>query len=132
MAKLSETAFLKFPFEMGAGGPRSSGRMDHVREQIEQVLFTDPGERVFHPEFGVGVRALLFEPNAPALKEITRKRLTASIADTLRGEVDPRTLEIDVDQQDERLLVRISYTLAALGLQESHTIDVTGGGGADG
>ena len=96
------------------------------------MLFTDPGERVVHPEFGVGVRALLFEPNAPALKEITRKRLTASLADTLRGEVDPRTLEIDVDQQDERLLVRISYTLAALGLQESHTSDVTGGGGADG
>ncbi len=132
MAKLSDATFLKFPFEMGVSGPRSSGRTDHVREQIEQVLFTDPGERVFLPEFGVGVRALLFEPNAPVLKEVARKRLLASLAEALRGEVDPRTLEVEVDQREERLLVRISYALAALGLQESHTIDVTGGGGANG
>ena len=132
MATLGDTTFLKFPFRMGADGPHSSGRIDHVREQIEQVLFTDPGERVFHPEFGVGVRALIFEPNAPALKEVARKRLLASLADALRGEVDPRTLEVDIDQEDERLLVLISYALAAMGHRESHTIDVTTGGASDG
>ncbi len=36
----------------------------HIREQIEQVLFTDPGDRVFRPEFGAGVRRLVFEPNS--------------------------------------------------------------------
>ncbi len=35
----------------------------HIREQIEQVLFTDPGERVFRPELGAGMRQLVFEPN---------------------------------------------------------------------
>ena len=38
-------------------------RVRHIREQIEQVLFTDPGERVFRPEFGAGVRRLVFEPS---------------------------------------------------------------------
>ena len=132
MAKLSDPGYLKFPFRLEADGPRSSGRTAHVREQIEQVIFTDPGERVFRPEFGVGVRALLFEPNAPALEKLTQKRLLASLADALRGEVDPRTLEIEVSQAEERLFVHVAYALAAVGHRESHSVEVTTGGGGNG
>lgn len=129
MPRLSDPGYLKFPFRVGHDGPRTSSRAEHVREQIEQVLFTDPGERVFRPEFGAGVRALLFEPNASALRELARKRLIASLAAALRGEVDPRTLEVEIDQDGERLLIRIAYALAAIGHRESHTLAVGPGGG---
>ena len=100
MAGLAESHYLRFPFSVSTDGPRTSSRSEHVREQIEQVLFTGPKERVFRPEFGVGVRRLVFEPNNAALWNITRKQLSASLAEALRGEVDPKTLEIDIDHEE--------------------------------
>ena len=132
MAGFAESSYLKFPFSVSADGPETSSRSEHVREQIEQVLFTSPKERVFRPEFGVGVRRLVFEPNNAALWNITRKQLSASLAEALRGEVDPRTLEIEVEGEGEKLKVLISYTLATIGHSERHEILVGTGGGTSG
>lgn len=129
MAGLSQAQYLKFPFSVGVDGPRTSSRPDHVREQIEQVLFTDPKERVFRPEFGVGVRRLVFEPNNVALKNTTLKRLNASLAEALHGEVDPRTLEIDVRHEGEKLIIHITYVLAAINRQEAHAFALDASGG---
>lgn len=114
MPGLSESQYLKFPFAVGFDGPKTSSRPDHVREQIEQVLFTHPGERWFRPEFGVGIRALLFEPNGTALWELTKKRLLASLADALRGEVEASSIEVKVEGVEEKLLIVIAYSLAAI------------------
>jgi phage baseplate assembly protein W len=129
MPGLSESHYLKFPFSVGKDGPKTSSRSDHVREQIEQVLFTSPKERVFRPEFGVGVRRLVFEPNNNILRNTTVKRLNAALAEALHGEVDPRTLEIDVSSEDEKLIINISYVLAAINRQESHKFAVGSSGG---
>jgi len=72
MPHLIDPAYLSFPLRIGARGAATSGRRDHVRQQIEQVLFTDPGERVYRPEFGAGIRALIFEPNGSVLADILR------------------------------------------------------------
>jgi len=122
MSGLSESQYLKFPFSVGTDEPKTSTRSEHVREQIEQVLFTSPKERVFRPEFGIGVRRLVFEPNNIALRNTTVKRLNASLAEALHGEVDPRTLEIEVSNEDAKLKIQISYILAAVNKKESHTI----------
>lgn len=132
MARLTASTYLTFPFRVAADGPATSGRARHVREQIEQVLFTNPGERVFRPEFGAGIRSLVFEPNASALWQVTRKRLIASLAEALHGEVDSRTLEVEVEGEGEKLMVVISYALATLGHSERHEIAVGSGGGGDG
>lgn len=66
MQRLSDPSYLAFPFRIGTDGAKTSTRARHVREQIEQVLFTNPKERVFRPDFGAGVRKLIFEPNASA------------------------------------------------------------------
>ena len=121
MPGLIESQYLKFPFSVGDDGPKTSSRSDHVREQIEQVLFTSPKERVFRPAFGVGVRRLIFEPNNVALRNSTVKLLDASLAEALHGEVDPRTLEVEVRSEDEKLIIRISYILAFINRRESHT-----------
>lgn len=115
---LDNPDFMAFPLTIGDQGAAGSDRRAHVREQIEQLLFTHPGERWFRPEFGVGIRALVFEPNNQALWEITRKRLLASLADALVGEVDPASLEATVSGQNERLLVTISYRLATINHRE--------------
>ncbi len=121
--RLPTGSYLSFPFRMKSDGGATSGRAAHVREQIEQVLFTDPGERVFRPEFGAGVRRLVFEPNSTALWEVVRKRLQASLNVALQGEVDPKTLEIEVSADEdnpERLLIEVSYVLATIRHRESH------------
>ena len=48
----------------GRGRTAATGGADHIRDLIEQVLFTSPGERVMRPDFGAGLLALVFEPNS--------------------------------------------------------------------
>ena len=86
-----DVAFPWFVDVRGATG--TADREEHVRDLIEQVLFTSPGERVFRPEFGFGARRHVFEPNAAPLWELARHRLFGSLAEALAGEVDPKTLD---------------------------------------
>jgi len=125
MRRLADPPYLAFPFRVGDSGPELSDRSRHLREQIEQVLFTNPGERVFRPEFGAGVKTLIFEPNTSPLWTITRKRLIASLAEALKGEVDPRSLTIEVTGEEEKVFVTISYTLATLGHSEEQRFSVS-------
>lgn len=117
MSRLNNPNYMKFPLEISSDGADISARLQHVREQIEQVLFTSPSERWYRPEFGVGIRTLVFEPNNHLLWEVTKKRLMASLIDALAGEVDPASLQVDVVGEEEKLIVTIAYTLATI----SHT-----------
>ncbi len=126
-SRLPRVRYLSFPFRMGENGGELSARAAHIREQIEQVIFTSPGERVFRPEFGFGARQHVFENNAIPLWETIRTRLHSSLAEALAGEVDPKTLRIEVGAppgQEEQLLVSISYELAALQKEEHHEFTV--------
>jgi len=139
MRRLPSTSYLSFPFRIEAGGAQASSRRTHVRDQIAQVLFTTPGERVFRPEFGAGVQRLVFEPNAPPLWELTRKRLMASLTEALQGEVDPRTLDVEIEGLDERtglanerLEITVRYQLATIGEREEQAFTVSASGVQDG
>ena len=112
--RLNNAVYMQFPLEIAESGAVNSARRQHVRAQIEQVLFTNPGERWFRPEFGAGVRALVFEPNSSVLWEVTKKRLLASLSEALAGEVDPKTLEVSVEGEDAKLLIVIAYRLATI------------------
>jgi uncharacterized protein len=129
---LPSPRYLAFPFRIHAAGAATADRSQHVRQQIEQVLFTNPGERVFRAEFGACARALVFEPNDSALATVTRKRLVSSLAEALQGEVDPRSLAVDVTSEHERVHLVVSYTLATLGHSERHRILLGTAGGPGG
>jgi uncharacterized protein len=121
---MNAPSFLTFPLRAGANGLARSERAAHVRELIEQLLFTAPGERVMRPEFGVGVRSLVFEPADSALREVATKRVRAGLAELLAGEVDPSTLDVALDVEQERLVLRIAYALATIGRREEHAFDL--------
>ena len=121
--RLPRTRYMRFPFQMTRDGAETSTRADHIHEEIMQVIFTSPGERVFRPEFGFGARQHVFEPNSVQLWEAVRSRLQGSLAEALAGEVDPKTIQVSVGAPSgspEELLVKISYVLAALQKEESH------------
>ncbi|MEX2518032.1 MAG: GPW/gp25 family protein [Paracoccaceae bacterium] len=126
-SRLPRTRYMKFPFRLAAAGPSVSTRFEHIREQVMQVLFTSPGERVFRPEFGFGARQHVFEPNAPQLWELAQTRLFGSLSEALAGEVDPKTLRVEIGPgpgQPEVLLVKITYIIAALQKEESHSFEL--------
>ena len=126
-ANLPRLRYMAFPFRMGPQGADNVARFEHIKQQVEQVLFTSPGERVFRPEFGFGARRHVFEPNASALWEYAQNRLYGALAEALAGEVDPKTLQVDVgaaEKNPEVMLVRIRYVIAALQKEEIHEIEV--------
>ena len=126
-AALTDTLYMEFPFRMTPKGAATATRARHVKDQIEQVLFTDPGERVFRPEFGAGVRRLVFEPNSLSLAALVQQRLLASLSNALAGEVDPRSLDILVEQDPAhpaRLNITIEYRLAVIDAQQSYQTQV--------
>ena len=126
-SRLPRIRYMSFPFRMTASGADTSTRAGHIREQIMQVLYTSPGERVFRPDFGFGARQYVFEPNAIPLWEAVQSRLLGSLTEALAGEVDPKTLQVEVGapkDNPEQLLVRITYVLAALQKKESHEFTV--------
>jgi uncharacterized protein len=54
---------IAFPYNIGSNGrTRNADRDRHIRDLIEQLLFTSPGERVNRPTFGAGLLRLVFEP----------------------------------------------------------------------
>lgn len=127
---LPRVAYMSFPFRMGREGAATSERFEHIREQVEQVLFTSPGERVFRPEYGFGARQHVFEMNAQPLWELAQNRLYGALADALAGEVDPKSIQVSVgaaEGNEAVLMVRISYTIAALNREETHAFEVTNG-----
>lgn len=122
--RLVDPPYLAFPLRMEGAAPRLAIRSEHIRGQIEQVLFTLPGERVFRPEFGAGIKALLFEPNDTPLWQIAKRRLLASLADALQNEVEPKSIEVEVSGDDATLIITIAYTLAAIGHRESQVFTI--------
>jgi hypothetical protein len=125
MSQLPRIWYLSYPFRMTTAGGARSLRLEHIWEQVQQVIFTSPGERVFRPEFGFGARAYVFEPNASPAWELMQNRLYGSLAEALAGEIDPKTLRVTVGatpDAPERLVVRVSYLIASLQKEESHVL----------
>ena len=127
--RLPRQNFLRFPFQIGGNGAETASRAEHVRQQIEQVLLTIPGERVFRSEFGAGVRRLVFEPNTSVVHAIAGGHLRTSLEEALRGEVDPKTLAIDVaasPESEAQMNIVIRYTLGTTGQQDEVIIGPAG------
>ena len=126
MRKLNDPTYMAFPFRVGSEGAAYARRREHVRQQIEQALFTNAGERVFRPSFGASVGRLIFEPNAVALWDATAQRLSAVLSESLLGEVDPSSLTITATGENGELRITVSYRLATISQAEQHVITLPG------
>ncbi len=86
---------------------------DHVRDMIEQLLFTNPGERVNRPDFGSGLLQLVFAPNSPELAAALQFTLQAALQRWLGDVIEVGALE--VSSIDASLRVDLSYIVRASG-----------------
>jgi phage baseplate assembly protein W len=119
---------MDYPFRIDARGrtARTDGD-EHLRDQIHQVLFTSPGERVNRPEFGCGLKELLFAPNSDVLATATRFQVQGALQRWLGDRIDVEDLRIRADE--ERLVVDLAYVRRADGQRRRETFEATAGTG---
>jgi phage baseplate assembly protein W len=104
-----EPRYLSFPFRIAPEGRVALADADqNLRQRIEQILFTAPGERVMLPEFGSGVRELVFAPNGPALAAATEFTIARALQSQLSREALIRAVNVTAEQ--EKLSIEIVYT----------------------
>jgi phage baseplate assembly protein W len=101
---------IDFPFRSNSRGRTADADDDkHVRNLIEQVLFTAPGERVNRPSFGSGLMQLVFAPNSDALAAATQVTVQGALQQWLGDLVQIET--VDVRHDDAMLNVTVQYLL---------------------
>lgn len=99
-----------YPYRVdGRGRTALTGQADYVRDLIEQVLFTTPGERVNRPDFGSGLLQLVFAPNSDALGGAVESSVQAALQQWLGDLVAVEA--VDVTREDATLAVTVRYVL---------------------
>jgi phage baseplate assembly protein W len=99
-----------FPYRIdGTGRSAATGYEDHIRDMVEEVLFTAPGERVNRPTFGCGLLQLVFAPNSPELAATTQYIVQGALQQWLGDLIQVNA--VSVDSQDSTLQVTVTYTL---------------------
>jgi phage baseplate assembly protein W len=110
-----------FPFAIDpvSGQASQAPYPTHVDQMIRQVLLTTPGERADLPEFGCGLRQLLFAPQSEALVASVNLQIQQSVAQWLSGIVTLGSVQVvsgasadpSLNLDPGELLITISYTV---------------------
>jgi phage baseplate assembly protein W len=117
---------IDYPFRFDNRGRTAEADDDnHIRDLIEQVLFTAPGERVNRPDFGSGLMQLVFAPNSEELATATQFIVQGSLQQWLGDLIE--VTEVQVESQDSSLLVTVQYTVRRT--QQRQTAQFSRGGG---
>jgi Bacteriophage baseplate protein W len=99
-----------FPLRVDREGRTArTGEDDHIRDLIEQVLFTSPGERVNRPDFGSGLLQLVFAPNSDELATATQFLVQGSLQQWLGDLIQVEAVE--VASEDATLRVTVRYVV---------------------
>jgi phage baseplate assembly protein W len=105
----------KFPFRIDptSGQAAQTGYAEHVDQMIRQVLLTAPGERADLPEFGCGIRQLLFAPHSDALDSTTQLLVQQALNRWLAGQIEVKKVAVlpAADGDAAQLVIRIEYIL---------------------
>lgn len=101
---------LDYPFGFDPRGrSRLTGAGDHVRDLIEQVLFTAPGERVNRPEFGTPIKDLVFEGLSDTLVATTEQMVHGALIRWLDTLISVETVRVET--QESTLSITVVYAL---------------------
>jgi phage baseplate assembly protein W len=111
-------AHLDFPFAFDVRGRSAcTDENEHVRDLIKAVLFTAPGERVNRPEFGCGVKQLVFAPLSDTLAATTQHLVQGAL---LRWLGDVILVErVDMATGEATMTITVVYAVRATGERQS-------------
>lgn len=120
-----------FPFQIDAASQQTAQASypDHVDQMVRQLLLTTPGERVNLPQFGCGLRSLVFAPNTDALVATVKLRVIQGLTRWLAGVVN--VVDVGVSGgtngavlEPGALRVTVTYTLVETQANQTVTVAV--------
>jgi phage baseplate assembly protein W len=116
-----------YPYRIdGRGRTAQAVDDEYVRDLIEQILFTVPGERVNRPDFGCAVMQLVFGPNSSELAAATQFTIGAALQQWLGDIIQVR--DVRVEAEDSSLRITIDYIVILT--QQQQSAQFTRGAGA--
>ena len=109
---------IDYPFHFDSRGLTATTDTDkHIQEMLEQLLFTNAGERVNRPDFGSGLQQLIFAPTSPEIAAALQFSLQATIQRWLGDLIELQKLE--VTSVDSTLSIFIQYVVRRTQQQQS-------------
>lgn len=101
---------IAYPFRIDSTGRTASSNAErHIRDLIEQILFTIPGERVNRPDFGCGLMQLVFAPNSSELASATQFLVQEQLQQWLGELIQVETVK--VESENSSLNVTVQYLI---------------------
>lgn len=100
---------VNFPYQFDGRGRTADAMQDYVRQLVEQVLFTSPGERVNLPDFGSGLLQLPFAPNGVEMAAATQFTVQAALQKWLSNYI--KVQSVVATANEGTLTVAVSYSL---------------------
>jgi hypothetical protein len=117
---------LRYPFAIdGARGEVAQERdySEHVEQLMRQVLLTSPGERIDRPDFGCGVKRLVFAPGGEVAATLAQSVVYQALNKWLDSVISVH--EVRVRSIDSRLEIYIAYAIRARGERRFLNLEVT-------
>ena len=99
---------VNFPYQFDGRGRTMDPLADYLRQLVEQVLFTSPGERVNMPDFGSGLLQLPFAPTSMEIAAATQFTVQGALQKWLSGLI--KVLSVVADSQESVLTVTVTYS----------------------
>lgn len=99
---------INFPYQFDGRGRTMDPLDDYLRQLVEAVLFTSPGERVNLPDFGSGLLQLPFAPNSVEMAAATQFSVQAALQKWLSNYVKVQSVTASADEAT--LTVTVAYT----------------------
>ena len=102
-------AYVNFPYQFdGRGRTQEATLQDYIKQLVETVLFSSPGERVNLPDFGSGLLQLPFAPNSVEMAAATQFAVQAALQKWLSNYV--KVVSVVATAEDATLSVTVTYT----------------------
>jgi uncharacterized protein len=98
---------VNFPYQFDGRGRTLDPLEDYVRQMVEQVLFTSPGERVNLPDFGSGLLQLPFAPNSAELASATQFTVQGALQKWLSAYI--KVISVTATAEESQLTVTVTY-----------------------
>lgn len=115
--KQEQSTYPDYPLHWdGRGRTATVGQDAHIRDMIEQILFTSPGERVNRPDFGCGLAQLVFAPNSSELATATHFMVQGALQQWLGDLIAVEGVQVEAFES--QLRVTVQYVVKRTGAQE--------------
>ncbi|MGC2627546.1 MAG: GPW/gp25 family protein [Candidatus Udaeobacter sp.] len=115
---------IDFPFHFdNRGRTAATDDDDHIRDMIEEFLFTNPGERVNRPDFGSGLLQMVFAPNSPEIASAVQFTIQAGLQRWLSDVIVAQ--KVEVTSEDSTLNVLVQYVVKSTNQTQTATFTQT-------